>query len=358
MTAVQTLLCEDPVLGAWEGQLAARAESAGAVAAHRAWLQGLEAECGLGGAKKLSLPTRWRAAPCMVKAMRQRLLTQDLVPEPALAGAPSPDEIHPNCIKDLAPAPWKRYSDDPVPLELCNKGNAHIQTRTYNDFLFNDGTAWPGMNRGFFGYRVRGYLGEEIAVVQTVISGGGSGSFYGVLFIRGLQELAPWPGADLFAVGGWLFGDRCNGGLKDVKAAGPAAIETAENITPFDLFTLDDSRRGAGWRAAGIAAVLTGLTSGQEDVNKIRSRGTIQLQPYVDLETSARGCIGTVHYRYDLSGGRRDLLGVTLDRLGGGGRLGACFDAVVGEAAGKLPHRFSPGELSALKDRFRQTCVE
>ncbi len=42
LTAIQTLLCEDPVLGAWEGQLAARAESAGAVAAHRAWLAGGE----------------------------------------------------------------------------------------------------------------------------------------------------------------------------------------------------------------------------------------------------------------------------------------------------------------------------
>ena len=42
LTAVQTLLCEDPVLGAWEGQLAARAESAKAVAAHRAWLAGGE----------------------------------------------------------------------------------------------------------------------------------------------------------------------------------------------------------------------------------------------------------------------------------------------------------------------------
>ncbi len=93
-------------------------------------------------------------------------------------------------------------------------------------------------------------------------------------------------------------------------------------------------------------------------MNKIRSRGEIQLQPYKDLDTSAVSCIGTVHYRYDLSDGSRELLGVTLDRLGGGGRLGACFDTVVGEAAGKLPHRFSPGELSALKEKFRQTCVE
>ncbi len=42
LTAIQTLLCEDPLLGAWEGQLAARAESAGAVAAHRLWLAGGE----------------------------------------------------------------------------------------------------------------------------------------------------------------------------------------------------------------------------------------------------------------------------------------------------------------------------
>jgi len=42
LTAIQTLLCEDPVLGSWEGQLAARAESAEAVAAHRVWLAGGE----------------------------------------------------------------------------------------------------------------------------------------------------------------------------------------------------------------------------------------------------------------------------------------------------------------------------
>ncbi len=60
LTAAQTLLCRDPLLGAWEGQLAARAESAKAVAAHRPWLQGLGAECGLGGVEKLPLPTRWR----------------------------------------------------------------------------------------------------------------------------------------------------------------------------------------------------------------------------------------------------------------------------------------------------------
>ena len=191
--------------------------------------------------------------------------------------------------------------------------------------------------------------------MRTLYSGGGSGRFSGVVFIRGLPELAPWPGAELSAVGGWLFGDRCNGGLRDVSVAGPAAIETAELITPFDLVTLDDSRRGAGWRAARNAAMFSG---GQAEVNKIRSRGEIQLQPYEDLDASAAGCVGTVHYRYNVSDGSRELLGVTIDQLGSGGRLGACFDAVVGEAAGKLPHRFSPGELSALKDRFRKTCVE
>ncbi len=42
LTAIQTLLCRDPLLGAWEGQLAARAESGGAMATHRAWLAGGE----------------------------------------------------------------------------------------------------------------------------------------------------------------------------------------------------------------------------------------------------------------------------------------------------------------------------
>ncbi len=36
LTAIQSLLCKDPLLGAWEGQLAAQAESAGAMARHQA----------------------------------------------------------------------------------------------------------------------------------------------------------------------------------------------------------------------------------------------------------------------------------------------------------------------------------
>ena len=65
-----------------------------------------------------------------------------------------------------------------------------------------------------------------------------------------------------------------------------------------------------------------------------------------------------MHYRYNVSDGGGELLGVTLERLIGGGRLGACFNTVVEEAAGKLPHRFSPGELGALKEKFRKTCIE
>ncbi len=357
-TAVQTLLCEDPLLGAWEGQLAAWAESAGsdAVAAHRAWLQGLGAGCGLGAAGGLPLPARWRAAPCVVEGMRHRLLAQSLAPEPAAAEAPPADGIHPNCISALSPYPWGERSHDPVPLKLCNKGNAHIPTRTYNGFLFADGTAW---HRSYFGYRVRGRLGEGIDVVQTVMSGGGSGSFSAVLFIRGLREAAPWP--ELVAVGGWFAGDRCNGGLRDVNVAGPAAIETAENITSFDLFTLDDPRRGYGRRMAATARLFAG---GQTEVNELRSRGEIQLEPYEDLETSAGGCIGTVHYRYDLSDGSRELLGVTLEQLEDSSyaektyRVQACFNAVVAKAAGDLPHRFSPKDLGALKERFRKACIE
>ncbi len=362
-TAVEMLLCEDPLLGAWEGQLAARAESAGsdAVAAHRAWLQGLGAGCGLGAAGGLPLPARWRAAPCVVEGMRHRLLARNLAPEPAAAEAPPANGIHPNCISALSPYPWGERSHDPVPLKLCNKGNAHIPTRTYNGFLFADGTAWQGMNSGYFGYRLRGHLVEGIDVVQTVMSGGGSGSFSAVVFVRGLRELAPRPGPELVAVGGWFVGDRCNGGLRDVNVAGPAAIETAENITSFALFTLDDPRRGYGWRMARNAALFAG---GQTEVNKLRSRGEIRLEPYVDLETSAGGCIGTVHYRYDLSDGSRELLGVTLEQLinspyeENSYRVQACFNAVVAEAAGEFPHRFSPQGLGALKERFRKACIE
>ncbi len=44
LTAIQTLLCEDPLLGAWEGRLAAWAVRAGSVGPHRTRLQGLAVE--------------------------------------------------------------------------------------------------------------------------------------------------------------------------------------------------------------------------------------------------------------------------------------------------------------------------
>ncbi len=70
LTAIQTLLCEDPLLGAWEGRLAAWAARTGAVGPHRAWLQGLAVECGLGGAKKL--PPRQVRFAAILSEIRER----------------------------------------------------------------------------------------------------------------------------------------------------------------------------------------------------------------------------------------------------------------------------------------------
>ena len=68
--AIQTLLCEDPLLGAWEGRLAAWAARTGSVGPHRAWLQGLAVECGLGGAKKL--PPRQLRFAAILSENRER----------------------------------------------------------------------------------------------------------------------------------------------------------------------------------------------------------------------------------------------------------------------------------------------
>ncbi len=70
LTAIQTLLCEDPLLGAWEGRLAAWAARTGSVGPHRAWLQGLAVECGLGGAKKL--PPRQLRFAAILSENRER----------------------------------------------------------------------------------------------------------------------------------------------------------------------------------------------------------------------------------------------------------------------------------------------
>ncbi len=44
--------------------------------------------------------------------------------------------------------------------------------------------------------------------------------------------------AELFAVGGWHFGDRCNGGLRGVNAAGLATRRAAgQAYVPRRAFT-------------------------------------------------------------------------------------------------------------------------
>lgn len=350
-SAVWWVLRDDPVLSSWIAILVTETGDPTTFdkipADYGLWFE-LAAQCGLATSEDAAQPSlleTWRVKPCLAEGLRGRLALEGIEPYPAPIGALQKDGPHPLCLALFSPLSW--YFDEArktIPLDLCEKANAHIPTSTDDiGFLYADRRG----GFGFFGYRLIGHRYDLVALLETRESTGGSGQFSGILFLQN------YPESDLTFLDCWSLGDRCNGGLQDVDVIDSMRIETAENITSFDLFTLDDRRY---WRAK-ISR------SGDGDDEEIRSQGEIQLRPYVDLESSASGCIGTVHYRYNLREGAVEFAGVSIESLvdfpavEDRHRLQACFNKVVADGTKNLPRRLGPYEYDALKNAFRDDCI-
>jgi hypothetical protein len=77
-------------------------------------------------------------------------------------------------------------------------------------------------------------------------------------------------------------------------------------------------------------------------------------------------CFATLRYRHDPTTGEETFVGATVKEIGAAAPPGtpprsaaavqACFEKRVRQAAGQLPHTFSPQELRALADDVRQNC--
>ena len=348
--AVWWVLRDDPILSSWMAKLVTAAGDPTTFykipTDHDLWFE-LAAHCGLPTSEDAAQPSlleTWQVKPCLVEGLRGRLELEGLEPYPAPASALPEDGPHPLCLALFSPhSSGFEEGRKTIPLDLCEKANAHIPTSTDDiGFLYADRGG-----SGFFGYRFIGHLFDHIAALETWENTGGTGQFSGILFLQN------YPASDLTFRDWWGFGDRCNGGLKDVNVIDSVRIETAELITSFDLFTLDDRRY---WRAEIFR-------SGDGDEEEIRSQGEIQLRPYEDLESSASGCVGMVHYRYNLRDGAVEFAGVSIESLVDSPeaedryRLQACFNKVVADGTNNLPQRLTPHEYDALKQAFRNTCI-
>ncbi len=348
--AVWWVLQEDPILSSRMAKLVTAAGGPTTFdeipADHDLWFE-LAAQCGLPTSKDAAQPSlleTWRVKPCLAEGLRGRLEREGLEPYPAPISALPKDGPHPLCLALFSPlSSYFEEGRKTIPLELCEKANAHIPTSTDDiGFLYADRGGF-----GFFGYRLIGHRYDHVALLETRESTGGAGQFSGILFLQN------YPESDLPFLDWWSFGDRCNGGLQDVDVIDPVMIETAEYITSFDLFTFDDRRY---WRAEIFH-------SGDGDDEEIRSSGEIQLRPYRDLESSDSGCIGAVLYLYNLREGAAEFTGVSIESLVDSSeaedryRLQTCFNKVVANGAQNLPHRLGPDEYNALKNAFRDACI-
>ena len=346
-TPIEQLICSDPQLMELDGALGEafagfrqrlpEKDRAGALAEQRAWLALRLKQCGVPtkGGEEVPLDVRWRAAPCLDEMYRARLavLGSPAEPPPALPQLAEPGFIHPACL-------WQIIEQDPdekmkpaprIPLGACATGNRHIPVTLGEDGDFSAEGAAEGFPTSL-SYRLLGKLpdGREVAVIWY--NSGGTGQFSEIY----LLQRAPASGHNEVLLSGELIGgggDRCNGGVEEVKLIEGRALEVDFNITPLDLVS------EAGEEAAE--------------------------QAFDDLLSCAICCTGTVRRRLDLASKKETMISATITQFvgdetaaGGSRSVQACFDGVVRASARSLPHTFSPAEITTLVQSFLKTCLK
>ncbi len=175
----------------------------------------------------------------------------------------------------------------------------------------------------YFMYRVAGKLKSGDYLVETIESGGGSGTFTNVSAIT-------YDGKSIKVSKKYAGGDRCNGGITDV------AVEDGDAV----------------YRYFATPAELTQIFLGEG-----------RYEPYEDLESSAASCVGEVEER----NGTITALVFDRDQWAGSGDDAAlnsdyayqgCFNTYVSSYL-KVPahsEKLSYDEAVAFFKKFDETC--
>lgn len=349
------LLCLDPLLDA----LAARAAAQEPATRLKAWLTNEKKRCGYNSDDTIQAGAQWTAVPCLIAAYQSRL---------AAGGRPMPLDltrkplgdlslVHPLCVQ-LA-ITEDQDEDATIPLRDCNRRFSHIAIEENEGSFSADGPGEPGgTSRPYFAYRLVGRLPGEIALLETGESGGGTGRFTALAFMKG------WPGADggqlldpdhrLASAGGIGGGDRCNGGLSGAKLTGLTTLVVNENVTPYDFFL---ARAG---RAIVREPDDSSYTETEQKVRNPPSQKLVAMQAYEDLDAAATSCLGWTTTEFDLAKGTSRILSITVEAISGDQNLKhqTCFNTLLRGALPTLPKTLTTREVEGLARRFETTCLK
>lgn len=347
---IETLICSDPQLIELDGALGAAflayrqhlapKQRDAALEEQRVWLAERLSRCGVPAkGADVADEVRWRAAPCLDEMYRARLAglgSPHPAPPPAPVIAAQPGFIHPACLWSVIEQDIESSADTTndqrvrIPLAACAKGNRHIPFTQEAQGALSAKGASDGYGT-WLSYRVVGTLpdGRDVAIVWY--NAGGSGQF------SELYLLSRMPAADHSEVllSGELMaggGDRCNGGIEEARLIDSASVEIDYAVTPLDLLSEADEE----------------LADANMD----------------SLALCAACCTGTVRRRLTFATKNETTVSATVDRLlsreigdDEGEPAQACFDDILGKAAGTLPHTFLATELTAIAQRFAKSCA-
>ena len=248
---------------------------------------------------------------------------------PVEVGAPSPiiavprafthngKPIHPLCVSELV-GPEAGLSET-ADLSAC--GVSEEPPEKEGEFFEH---TWDEMvgRQPFFRYRV--VRAGDLAVVEYIWNGGGTGYFSGVIAVAHTD-------GQLQLKQTFAGGDRCNGGVSDATVVDDA-IEYAQNQTPSDLFALSPE---------GVA---------------------LGIEAYHHLEASASSCVAVARYRHRIGAAEPELLEVSLDDEPLRDQAGwttnypyqPCFNRHYNKHLGKTLFK---GDLEKFVLGFRDTCI-
>ena len=312
---VERLICADGGLALLDRQMTeaytkkrATLDAAGSAALvrdQREWVKRRAAACPVPTAPDVTSPMLWQASPCLARLYRERLASLGVTtaPEPKRG----PDFIHPFCIAET--------QNGPVPLAICNAGNAHVPVSRHEDWLSAEGTLGGPVPIGF-SYRRVATLPDGRMLVESEFSWGASSASR--LDAVGRENRPDGP--TLLKAELLHEGSGCFNGIDTVRLEGNR-LEMTLRATPHALMT-----------EAGVAP------------------GAIEKLP--DCHAC---CAGTLRETRPLGNGKATVLSATVQDAGAD-RLDSpasrCFTRAVHATAAALPHTFDRAGLAALGKAF------
>ncbi len=161
--------------------------------------------------------------------------------------------IHPLCVDELLSL---EEGNSCINLKACQKRFSHIPFDTTSPWQ----ASWKadGSHPDYYGFRhyqVIGNMEKNQTLLLFSANYGGSGTFSSALLVEGFSPYSP----TLILSQKFSGGDRCMGGLKQVRIESPETFSVVRNMSLYDLveFVSGKQKTGLSYCARCCAGLIT-----------------------------------------------------------------------------------------------------